>query len=179
MGMHYERKIFMGKILDEILASAQPKEAYYESVLAKKATDDKKVKKRGLGKIVRALDTGKPEKKIQKEIIDMLKEMGVFHRRIEGSGKITHTGKDSATLTSSSQKGMSDVVACIKGWFVAIEIKKPKGLVDPFQANFLTGLMEAGGKAIIATDANRLKELLETGKVTDYFEWYDKKIAVA
>lgn len=169
----------MGKILDDILASAKPKEEYFEHVLAQKTTDDKKVKRRPLSKKVRSLDKGLLERKIQKEIIEMLKEKNIFHRRIEGSGKITHTSKDSATLTSSSQKGMADIIACLKGWFIAIEVKKPKGYVDPFQANFLSNLMSEGGKAVIATDAERLRKWLETGKVTDYFEWYDKKIPIA
>lgn len=51
----------------------------------------------------------KPEKKLQDKAIRYLRELGVYHLNLYGDGR--------------SGKGKPDIIACIKGRFVAFELK--------------------------------------------------------
>ena len=51
----------------------------------------------------------KPEKKLQDKAISYLKGRGVYHLNLYGDGR--------------SGKGKPDIIACIKGRFVAFELK--------------------------------------------------------
>ena len=51
----------------------------------------------------------KPEKKLQDDCIDYLKNRGIYHLNLYGDG--------------FSGKGKPDVIACINGLFVAFELK--------------------------------------------------------
>lgn len=51
----------------------------------------------------------KPEKKLQDKAIRYLKDRGIYHLNLYGDGR--------------SGKGKPDLIACIKGKFVAFELK--------------------------------------------------------
>ena len=51
----------------------------------------------------------KPEKKLQDNAIDHLKDLGIYYLNLYGDGM--------------SGKGKPDLIACIKGRFVAFELK--------------------------------------------------------
>lgn len=51
----------------------------------------------------------KPEKRLQDKCIDYLKKKGIYHLNLYGDGR--------------SGKGKPDLIACIKGRFVAFELK--------------------------------------------------------
>lgn len=53
--------------------------------------------------------TSKPEKKLQDKAIAHLKSLGIYHLNLYGDGM--------------SGKGKPDVIACIRGRFVAFELK--------------------------------------------------------
>lgn len=48
------------------------------------------------------------------------------------------------------EKGVSDIIGCHNGRFLAIEIKTEKGRVTPHQQRFLDRVNEAGGVAFVA-----------------------------
>ena len=48
------------------------------------------------------------------------------------------------------EKGVSDIIGCKDGRFLAIEIKTEKGRVTPHQQRFLDRVNEAGGVAFVA-----------------------------
>ena len=49
-----------------------------------------------------------------------------------------------------SQKGISDLICCYKGRFVAIEVKKKAGKLSPDQETFLQHVNESGGLGFVA-----------------------------
>lgn len=66
-----------------------------------------------------------------------------------------------------SGKGSADILACIGGHFVAIEVKKPSGsVVSLHQYKFLEEIRNAGGVAFIAKSVDDVKRtLLELGLI--------------
>lgn len=63
-----------------------------------------------------------------------------------------------------AKAGVSDILACIKGRFVAIEVKKPGGKPSALQLQFITAINSIGGLAFWADNLedvkNKLKELV-------------------
>ena len=62
-----------------------------------------------------------------------------------------------------AKAGVSDIIACVKGKFIAIEVKKPGNKPTPLQTNFINAINEIGGIAFWADNLidvkNKLKEL--------------------
>lgn len=60
--------------------------------------------------------------------------------------------------------GVSDILACIKGKFVAIEVKKPGGKPSALQLSFINAINSLGGIAFWTDNLedvkDKLKELL-------------------
>lgn len=63
-----------------------------------------------------------------------------------------------------AKAGVSDILACVKGRFVAIEVKKPGGRPSQLQLQFIDAINKIGGIAFIADNLDivkdKLKELL-------------------
>lgn len=64
------------------------------------------------------------------------------------------------TITSN-KKGTPDILACIKGAFVAIEVKRPGGRVTRLQHYQLDRIQECGGHATVAYSLDEVKKFLE------------------
>ena len=60
-----------------------------------------------------------------------------------------------------AKAGVSDILACIKGRFVAIEVKKPGGKPSKLQENFIDGVNAIGGVAFWADNLDDVKEQLK------------------
>ena len=50
----------------------------------------------------------------------------------------------------SNKKGVPDLLVCIRGTFVGIEVKTPKGTATPLQEWNLESIRKAGGYSFIA-----------------------------
>jgi len=48
--------------------------------------------------------------------------------------------------------GIPDIIGCIKGQFIAIELKSKKGKVTKLQAHVLGKIREAGGVALVVKE---------------------------
>lgn len=59
------------------------------------------------------------------------------------------------------QAGVPDILACIKGRFVAIEVKKPGEKPKPHQVAFIDAINKKGGIAFYSDNLNKVKEVLE------------------
>lgn len=57
--------------------------------------------------------------------------------------------------------GVSDILACIKGRFVAIEVKKPGGKPSALQLNFIDAINKIGGLAFWADNLDDVKDKLK------------------
>lgn len=51
-------------------------------------------------------------------------------------------------------RGTSDIHVCLRGWFVALELKVGTGRTDPLQDHVLACVERAGGLAYVATPEN-------------------------
>lgn len=60
-----------------------------------------------------------------------------------------------------SQSGASDILCCINGKFVALEVKTPIGKVTALQELFIQQVREAGGVAGVVRSVEDVDELLK------------------
>ena len=59
------------------------------------------------------------------------------------------------------QAGVPDIIACIKGRFVAIEVKKPGQKPKPIQVAFLEAINKKGGLAFWSDNLEKVEEELK------------------
>ena len=71
-------------------------------------------------------------------------------------------------------KGVSDILGCYKGRFLAIEVKTPGGRTSPEQERFLANVNDAGGIAFVAHSIYDVIEKLELKKGS-YKEYQEGK----
>ena len=64
------------------------------------------------------------------------------------------------TITSN-RAGIPDLLCCINGRFIGIEVKGPGGKASPLQAANITMIEAAGGIGLIAYSVAEVKEHLE------------------
>lgn len=61
-------------------------------------------------------------------------------------------------------KGISDIIACVRGRFVAIELKKDGGITSPHQKLFIRQVKESGGIAGVCDTLGQVKDLLNLAR---------------
>lgn len=87
------------------------------------------------------------EQQIQKEIIKYLESIGAY----------------TIKTIKTSKAGTPDIIACLDGKFIAIEVKRKGNKPTPLQLAKLDKIRESGGIAFIAYSKdeviNQLKEL--------------------
>jgi hypothetical protein len=76
------------------------------------------------------------EKLFENKIKAFLKENGCWYIKYWGGGQFTRTG-------------VPDILACVYGHFVGIEVKSEKGTPSPLQLYNLRCIHDAGGFAIL------------------------------
>ncbi len=98
----------------------------------------------------KAVNTAPLEKDIQKAIVEYLRLVGAVAIRVN-SGAISgeHNGKK-RFVRFNSEPGCSDIIACLAGRFVAIEVKRPGKKATDAQTSFLDSVRQAGGVAFVA-----------------------------
>jgi len=64
------------------------------------------------------------------------------------------------TITTN-RNGTPDIVACVGGRFVAIEVKTAKGVVAPLQHHQIDLINSTGGVAMIARSTKEVKDMLD------------------
>lgn len=60
-----------------------------------------------------------------------------------------------------SKSGTPDIIACVNGHFVAIEVKRPGGVVSELQKYHIEAIQKSGGIAFIAYSLEEAKQHLE------------------
>lgn len=84
------------------------------------------------------------EKDIQKKILNFINaQPGCYAIKI--------------TAGMYQKSGISDILACVKGRFVAIEVKRPGEKPTPLQEAFLAKVICTGGRAFAATALDDVK----------------------
>lgn len=87
------------------------------------------------------------EKRIENQIKQYLDSIGAWHIKTHGN--------------MFSKAGTPDIVACINGTFVAIEVKRPGGIVSKLQKANIRLIHQAGGVAFVAYSLEEAKEYLK------------------
>jgi len=87
---------------------------------------------------------GAEEAKVQTEIINWLVFLGAW---------VVKT-------IATTKNGTPDVLACLDGQFIGIEVKKPGGKPSPLQRVQLRKIREAGGVGFTAESLNEAKDQL-------------------
>jgi len=66
-------------------------------------------------------------------------------------------------VISANKSGVPDILACVDGKFVGIEVKRPetKGRVSALQAKHLSMIEQAGGISTVSWSLDDLKEFIE------------------
>jgi hypothetical protein len=87
-----------------------------------------------------------PEKSIQNKIRRFLVYQGAYHFK--------HFG------CMFSRAGVPDIIACLQGRFVGIEVKSEKGKLSDLQKLNIQQIREAGGIAFVARSVGEVEEAL-------------------
>ena len=90
------------------------------------------------------------EGEVKKEIIAYLKKAGIHHNNIL-QGRIGSYG---------NVKGISDILCCYRGRYVAIEVKGKGGRASADQLEFLESVNLSGGVAFLAYSLDDVLEKL-------------------
>jgi hypothetical protein len=106
------------------------------------------------------------EADVLKACRQVLRSMGVWHRRIDGVGKIISSAAGKV-MTQGDLAGMPDILACVKGKRIAIEVKCAGGKVSSTQYATLREMHEAGAEVLIVCNAFSLLSYLRGGVYHD------------
>ena len=90
------------------------------------------------------------EKNFENRVKAYLKSKGVWYIKYWGGSRFT-------------KSGIPDLLACVNGKFVAIELKAPNGKPSELQLYTIEQIKKAGGKAFVLypKDFNEFKEIIE------------------
>lgn len=87
--------------------------------------------------------------------------LGIWHRRLEGIGKLISSHSE-ARLVPGDMKGMPDLLACKGGRLIAIEVKAPGGVVSGEQYACLKSLHEAGAMVMVVVNPQNLGQVFKS-----------------
>lgn len=97
------------------------------------------------------------EKTIENSILNFLKHIGVFCWKNQTTGVFDPTKKVFRKSSNPHHiKGVADILGCIEGRMIAIEVKAEKGKVSPEQRVFLTRINQEGGVAFVARSIDQV-----------------------
>ncbi|MCJ0572363.1 VRR-NUC domain-containing protein [Enterococcus cecorum] len=89
-----------------------------------------------------------PEKKIENQIKRYLDKLGAYYLKVHGS--------------VFQPAGTPDILACVNGRFVAIEVKRANGgVVSELQKAKLKRIKNSGGVAIVARSVEDVSKMLK------------------
>ena len=96
--------------------------------------------------------------KLTNEIIDFIYRNDGYAFRASSVGIFD---QKAGKYRSAAKKGVSDILACRKGKFIAIEVKIGKDRLSLEQEGFLQNITTAGGDSYVAKDFEQFKEWWE------------------
>lgn len=89
-----------------------------------------------------------PEYRIVQRVKKLIRSRGGWVVKVHGS--------------PYQDKGTPDLLACYKGFFIAIEVKTPRGAAEPEQEAAQRGIIAAGGRALITHQVKEVESVLNT-----------------
>jgi hypothetical protein len=101
------------------------------------------------------------EQDLLRQVRDYLALQGAVVVRVNSGGlRATYNGKG-RFIRYNDTPGCSDLLACYRGYFVAVEVKRPGQKPTPEQASFLDQVRRKGGVGIVATCLDDVERALE------------------
>jgi Holliday junction resolvase len=91
------------------------------------------------------------EKKIERQIKSYLDRRGVWYLKVHGG--------------AFQPAGVPDILCCVNGRFVAIEVKRPGGIISPLQKFNIEHIHTSGGHAFVAYSVEDVKRELDALRV--------------
>jgi Holliday junction resolvase len=85
------------------------------------------------------------ESQIQKKIIEYLNEIGAY----------------TIKTISTNRNGCPDVICCLNGLFIALEVKAENGRLSKLQEYHQEQIKNSGGVAAVVKSVDEVKEILE------------------
>lgn len=89
------------------------------------------------------------------QIIDFIYRAGGYAWRASSVG-VFDTKQQ--RFRTAAKKGVADVLACLRGRLIAVEVKIGKDRLSDEQDGFLRNIRATGGLAFVATDFEQFKE---------------------
>ena len=97
------------------------------------------------------------EADIQRVILHYLGLRGVLATRINSGAVRT----EDRFFRLNSSPGCSDILACYRGSYIALEVKRPGKKATPKQAGFLAAVRRAGGVGAVVTSVGDVERILD------------------
>lgn len=98
------------------------------------------------------------EQQIQSEILRLLRLKKCVAVKVPAGGIRSQQG----SFIRLAEKGVSDILACCRGTFCAIEVKRPGNVPTSHQEDFLDDVRRAGGIGIVAYGLDEVIEMLDS-----------------
>jgi Holliday junction resolvase len=93
------------------------------------------------------------------QIIDFVYRQGGYAWRASSTGVYDQQRQ---SFRTSAKKGVADVLACLDGRLIAIEVKIGKDRLSAEQEGFLANIKHAGGLAFVAKDFDSFQDEWKT-----------------
>jgi Holliday junction resolvase len=91
------------------------------------------------------------EKHIENQIKRYLDNLGVWYMKVHGS--------------MYQKSGVPDIIACINGTFIGIEVKRPGGVVSSLQQYNIDEIHRSGGVAFVAYSVEDVRRQLHALRI--------------
>ena len=160
----------MGKLRDELIRTGTPAPWLMgvpdtAGSIRRELKSHVQGKSRGLPDPYRKPQPGVTEAGILRATKELLTKLRIMHRRIDCNGKIVNTAQG-PILAPGSHTGLPDIIGCLSGAFLALELKRPGARVSPIQMSTLFELQTAGARVAIVVNPAKLDSWLKTGVST-------------
>lgn len=100
------------------------------------------------------------ESDLLRTVRDYLELHGIFHIRVNVGAKVEHNGMGQKRFIRFGRRGCADILCCVGGRFVALELKTERGQQSEYQKEFEAEVRAAGGCYLLIRSLDDLMELL-------------------
>lgn len=100
------------------------------------------------------------EKEIEDQCLDWLKQNQIFAFKVKSTATFDPRKRIFRKINPRYRRGCPDILACISGLMVGLEIKTKAGRVSDVQKEFHRDLLAAGGEVHIIRSLEDLKRAI-------------------
>jgi len=102
-----------------------------------------------------------PEHNLQTSILQLIRLRGGVATRVNSGSAIYKDNSGRMNVIRGAERGTSDILACYRGRYLAIEVKFGRGKPSPAQLEFGRVVVDAGGVFLVAYDLDEVIRLLD------------------